>query len=101
MPEEMRKKRGGALYGMQDGLEERWTPLGDCLPRTVKDCSFLAKTPKFPKDKCCLFRHNSLSLLASQRQSLQIKQSLKSKTSHGIQLCINSTESGQGTSVTD
>ena len=71
---------------MQVGVEEGWTPLGaNCLPRKMKDYSFLAKkknkknTPppkthtKLPEDRCCLFRHNSLSLPASQRQSLKIK----------------------------
>ena len=74
------------------GVDPTWG--ANCLPRTAKDCSFLAKMPTFSKDKYCLFRYSSFSLPASQRQSLKIKQSLKGKTSHSIQLCINSTEPG-------
>lgn len=56
-------------------------PTGECPPKNKERCSFLARNQNCLKINVAAFRHKSLSLPASQRQSLKTNWTkLKSKT---------------------
>lgn len=65
---------------MQDGLEAGGPHWG-VSPKNKERCSFLARNQNCLKINVASFRHKSLSLPASQRQSLKTNWTkLKSKT---------------------